>query len=137
MIHFLEKFLNSVNANPLHTAVVDRAGERRTSYRELDVMSGRVASWLKKNGIGKENVVAICVPRGVEFVAVRLAVMKAGAVWVGTESMMGEERIAYIIKDSGAVLVVDEKGFADAMKEEPLPEELWADPDPVSCTILN
>lgn len=136
MIHFLEKFLNSVNANPLHTAVVDRAGERRTSYRELDVMSGRVASWLKKNGIGKENVVAICVPRGVEFVAVRLAVMKAGAVWVGTESMMGAERIAYIIKDSGAALVVDEKGFADAMKEEPLPEELWADPDPHDLAFI-
>ena len=129
MIRFLENFLKTVKTDPQHTAIVDCGGKRRTSYLELDELSGRVASWLMKNGIGRESIIAICVPRGVEYAAVRLGVMKAGAAWVGTESMMGEERIAYIIRDSEAALVMDEGNFAAAMKEDPLPEELWADPD--------
>ena len=129
MIDFLIKFKEQVNRVPDNMAIVDRGGQRKTSYRALDEESGRIASWLKKQGIGKEDIVAICVPRGLEFVAVRLAVMKVGAAWVGTEAMMGEERIAYIIKDSNAALVMDEGKYEEALKEEPLEEREWADPD--------
>ncbi|MBQ4243100.1 MAG: non-ribosomal peptide synthetase, partial [Lachnospiraceae bacterium] len=129
MIQLLERFYSYVQNTPDKTAIVDNGGERATSYKELDDMSGRIASWLIKQGIGREDVVAIRVPRGVQFVAVRLAAMKTGTAWVGVEEMMGEERIAYIIKDSRAALVMDEENFEKAMGEEPLPADRWADPD--------
>lgn len=92
-------------------------------------MSARLGTWFIKKGIGKEKIVAIRVPRGVRFVATRLAAMMTGSAWVGVEDMMGEERIAYIIKDSGADLIVDDPAFEEAMGESPLPVDQWADPD--------
>lgn len=105
-------------------------GERATSYAEFADMSARLAAWLKNKGIGREKLAAIRVPRGVHFIACRFAVMMVGGAWIGVEDMMGTERIEYIIKDSGAQLTIDEECFFEAMKEEPLPPEQWADPDP-------
>ena len=93
MIDFLKDFLEQVKRVPDVAAVVDLGGKRRTSYQELEDISGRLAAWLKKQGISTEDVVAICVPRGMEFVATRIAVMMVGAAWVGTEALMGKERI--------------------------------------------
>lgn len=136
MISLLEQFYSFVKKIPEKAAIVDNGGERVTSYKELNDMSGRVASWLIHQGIGREDVVAVRVPRGVRFVAVRLAAMKAGAAWVGVEEMMGEERISYIIKDSGAVLVMDDENFDEALQEEPLAVEKWADPDPHDMAFI-
>ena len=104
MIDFLKSFYSQVQKNPGRAAVVDRGGERRTSYAELAEVSARLATWLLKQGIGREKLVAIRVPRGLDFIACRIAAMMVGGAWVGVEEMMGAERIEYIIKDSGAVL---------------------------------
>lgn len=136
MITFLEEFVKCAGKWPDAAAVVDCGGKRRTSYAKLDEISGRIASWLKKQGIGTEDVVAICVERGMAFIAVRLAVMKLGAAWVGTEAIMGSERIAYIIKDSGACLVFDGDCYEKAVREIPLPGEEWSDPDPHDLAFI-
>ncbi|MCR5403524.1 MAG: AMP-binding protein [Butyrivibrio sp.] len=108
MLKLLENIYSHSLNTPQKIAIVDQEGNRETSYAELVAMSGRLATWLLKQGIGKEKIVAIRVPRGVRFVASRLAAMMIGAAWVGVEDMMGEERITYIIKDSGADLIIDD-----------------------------
>lgn len=129
MIELLKNVKKYALEMPEKVAIVDQAGNRKTSYSDLYTMSGRLASWLLKQGIRREKVVAIRTPRGVHFSASRLAVMMIGACWVGVEDMMGAERIEYIIKDSGAVLTIDEQVFEEAMKEEPLSEDQCVDPD--------
>ena len=136
MLELLKNFLGYALSIPEKAAVVDEGGERITTYAGLDDMSGRVATWLGKKGIGKEDLITIKVQRGVRFIALRLAAMKAGAAWVGVEEMMGEERIAFIIKDSGSCLVVDDAAFDEALKEEPLPVEQWADPAPHDLAFI-
>ena len=136
MIDFLRYFLSNVQKTPNKTAVVDQGGKRSISYGELADMSARLAAWLYKKGIGRERLVAIGVPRGAAFIVCRFAVMMTGAAWVGVEDMMGAERIAFIIKDSGAELTIDESSFEEAMKEEPLPVEKWADPDPHDMAFI-
>ena len=130
MINLLEAFYTQVQNSPEKAAVVDQGGKRSTSYRELADISARLASWLCQKGIGREKLVAVRVPRGTAFIACRLAAMMVGAAWVGVEDMMGAERVAFILKDSGADLVIDEDAFREAMKQEPFPPERWADPDP-------
>ena len=64
MIGFLEKFYSFVQSTPNKTAIVDNGGERATSYAELDDMSGRVAAWLRKKGIGREDwTFGFCISR--------------------------------------------------------------------------
>lgn len=136
MIDFLKCFYSYVQKTPERSAIVDRGGERRTSYAELAEVSARLATWLLKQGIGREKLVAIRVPRGLDFIACRIAAMMVGGAWVGVEEMMGAERIEYIIKDSGAVLTIDEEAYGEGMKEEPLKPEQWADPDPHDMAFI-
>ena len=130
MINLLKSFYLQVQNTPEKAAIVDQGGKRSTSYREVADTSARLASWLLQQGIGREKLVAIRVPRGAAFIACRFAVMMVGGAWVGVEDMMGAERIAFILKDSGADLVIDEDAFLEAMKQEPFPPDQWADPDP-------
>ena len=136
MLKLLKDICTHVRNTPQKIAIVDQGGERATSYAELMDMSARLASRLLKQGLGREKIFVIRVPRGVQYVACRLAAMMIGAAWIGVEEMMGAERIEFIIKDCGAMLTVDEAAFREAMEEEPLPADRWADPDPHDLAFL-
>ncbi|MBM9510751.1 condensation domain-containing protein, partial [Actinacidiphila acididurans] len=77
------------------------------SYGELDAWSSRVAAGLVARGAGAEVPVAVVLPRSVELIVVLLAVWKSGAAFVPVDPDYPAERIAAIIADSGARLVVD------------------------------
>lgn len=117
-------------------AVIDRGGERITTYAEIDDISGRVATYLIKKGIGTESVCVIDCPRGLEFIAVRIGVIKAGAAWVGIEQMMGSERIDYITRNCNAAMVFDMEHFNAAMSEEPLPHDKWIEAEPHDLAFI-
>ena len=67
MLEILKNFHGYALSIPEKAAVVDEGGERITTYAGLDDMSGRVATWLGKKGIGKEDLITIKVQRGVKF----------------------------------------------------------------------
>ena len=66
MIDFLQKFLDTVATYPERAAVVDKDGERSTSYKKLDELSGRVAAFLKNKGFLKEDLIAINLEKSME-----------------------------------------------------------------------
>ncbi len=136
MLNFLESFYSHVQSTPERAAVVDRGGARATSYADLSEMSARFATWLLKQEVGREKLVAIRAPRGLDFIICRLATMMVGGAWVGVEEIMGAERIEYIIKDSGAVITITGEVLREGLKEEPLPPEQWADPDPHDMAFI-
>ena len=98
-MEFLKNFTKTANETPNRTAVVDMNGSRRTTYGELDKMSGKVYGYLKEKGIGREDFVVVSLPRGVAPVAAMLGVMKAGAAYVMIEEGTPPERSAFITKD--------------------------------------
>lgn len=127
MIPFLRRFKEVVSNFPDRAAVVDLEGSRSTSYLDLNKYSDRVATYLRHLGIGKEDVVGIYFPKGMEYIAARIGVIKAGAAWVALEDMMGQERISYVVEDSGAKLVFDKWHWEKAMEEEPLSDTEWTE----------
>ncbi len=130
MIPFLKQFQANCRKFPEHPAVVDRDGARITSYQNLDTLSGRAAACLKERGIGREDMVAILLPKGMEHIAVRLAVMKVGAAWVSLPESMGLERARFAMDECKCRLAFDMRCWEDAMRLEPLDFSRWADPDP-------
>ena len=118
-------------------AVVDHDGERSTTYRQFYENCKKVNAYLRKKGIGTEDTVAIRVPRGMEYMAVRVGVIMAGAAWVSLEDMMGPERIAFVKKDCNCKLEFTMQSWDEAMKEAPCAEIKIAKPHDLAFYIYT
>ncbi|WP_229869526.1 non-ribosomal peptide synthetase, partial [Streptomyces inusitatus] len=101
---FLDLFAERVASAPEVSAV--RSGADVLSYGELDVRSNRLARYLVAAGVGRERVVGLCLPRGVDMVVALLAVWKAGGAYVPLDPEYPSDRLAYMVADSGAMLVL-------------------------------
>jgi acyl-CoA synthetase len=96
----------SAERTPEKTAVRDASGAR-VSYAELIDQSDRVAGFLSAHGVGKGDVVTICLPNWVQTVVVFLATMRLGAVVNPVPVTYGRADLAYALGkcDSRALLV--------------------------------
>ncbi|MDO4477650.1 MAG: AMP-binding protein [Lachnospiraceae bacterium] len=90
------------------------------TYRQVYTLAGRVYAYLKAAGIGKEDFVMLCLPRGVQFVVAVAGVLRAGAAYVIVEDTYAPERIAYIKADCGCKLVIDEAVWSEIQTCQPL-----------------
>ena len=70
------------------------------SYRELNERSNRLAHYLRKQGVGPNVFVGICVERSIEMVVALLAILKAGGAYVPLDPEYPAERLAMMIEDS-------------------------------------
>ncbi|WP_308311169.1 non-ribosomal peptide synthetase, partial [Streptomyces sp. GbtcB6] len=95
-----------------------QAVEGRTlSYAEVDARSDALARGLVACGVGRESRVGLCLPRGVEMVVAMLAVWKAGGAYVPLDPEYPTDRLAYMVADSGAELVLVVEETADRLPE--------------------
>ena len=79
------------------------------SYGELDLLSNQLANRLVKLGVGPEVTAAVFVPRSAELLIAILAVAKAGGAYLPIETSLPAERVAYMLEDSGARVVITEQ----------------------------
>ena len=119
--NILEMLEQHVISLPDRQAVIYEPGERIT-YRELWMLSGRIYAWLKAKGIGAEDVVMFCLPRGIGLYACIVGTLRAGAAFVLTETDNSPVRTAYIRKDSECRLFVDENVWRRSCRPS-----LWKD----------
>lgn len=118
-MHFLQKFLENVKRFPDRFAVCT-VKKRRLSYLQLDEYSSKVYHWLKNHGIGTNDMVMICLPRGTRLLVAVIGILRAGAAFVVAENSYPEERIAFIKEDCACKTVINEDLFAEMMAESPL-----------------
>ena len=78
------------------------------TYRELEARANRLARHLVRLGAGREARVGICLARGPEMVVALLAVLKAGAAYLPLDPAYPAARLAYMLDDAGAPLLVTE-----------------------------
>ncbi|MDQ3790431.1 MAG: amino acid adenylation domain-containing protein, partial [Actinomycetota bacterium] len=76
------------------------------TYAELNAAANRLARLLIERGIGREDVVGIALPRSADLVVALLAVMKTGAAYLPLDLDHPLDRLAYMLTDSAARLVV-------------------------------
>jgi mycobactin peptide synthetase MbtE len=81
---------------------------RQYSYRELNEEANRLAHWLIERGIGTEDRVAVVLDKSPELVITALGVLKAGAVYLPIDPTYPEDRLAFILDDAAAELVLRE-----------------------------
>ncbi|MBL0695489.1 non-ribosomal peptide synthetase, partial [Comamonas sp. JC664] len=97
-------FESQVARTPEAAAVM--FGAESVTYRELDARANRVARHLRARGVGVETRVAVCVERSVDLIAALLGVLKAGGAYVPLDPEYPADRLALMLEDSGARVVV-------------------------------
>jgi amino acid adenylation domain-containing protein len=86
-----------------------RFENQHMTYRELNSRSNQLARHLRNLGVGPDALVAIYAQRSLEMVVGLLAVLKAGAAYVPVDPTYPAERVAFMLKDAGArILLSDE-----------------------------
>ncbi len=118
------EFLNKILQNGIDykdkTLFIDDANPKGITYGQLDVMSGRVYAYLKELGIGKEDFVLLCLPRGIQPLIALCGVLKAGAAFVIVEDNYAPERIEFIKNDCHCKTVIDSSVWDKIQHMEPL-----------------
>lgn len=105
---------------------------------EVDDMSDRVHAYLKRNDIGKNDVVLIRLERGVKPVIAIMGVIKAGAAFTIVEDGYAEERVDYIRSDCSTKIELNEKNWEEAIACDPVREyERPDDHDPALCVYTS
>ncbi|MEP7121256.1 MAG: amino acid adenylation domain-containing protein [Byssovorax sp.] len=107
----------------LFEAQVDRApdapalvaGEARLTYAELDRRANQLAHHLRGLGVGPESVVGLCLGRGAEIVVGLLGILKSGGAYLPLEPAYPAARVAQILGEASATIVVTQASLAASM----------------------
>lgn len=108
-----ELFEEQVERTPEAVAVTYE--EQELSYGELNQRANRLARCLVKLGVGPEVRVALFLDRGVEMAVGLVGVLKSGGAYVPTDPGYPEDRVAYVLEDSRAHVVVTQRGLAEKL----------------------
>lgn len=109
----VQLFEDQAARTPAAEAIV--CGSRRITYAELRQRARRVAEALMRLGIGKESLVGIFLDRSEEMVAAMLGTMMAGGAYVPLDPAYPKERIAFLLKDSEAGVVITRQALASTV----------------------
>ncbi|PAW89701.1 MAG: non-ribosomal peptide synthetase [Pedosphaera sp. Tous-C6FEB] len=112
-VHHL--FEEQAARTPEAVAVV--LGDQRLTYRELNARAEQLARHLGGIGVGPETPVGVCVERSLEMVVALLGVLKAGGAYVPLDPLYPQERLAYIVADSGARVVLTQTTLRGRLPE--------------------
>ncbi len=82
---------------------------RSLSYRELNSRANRLAAHLRALGVGPETIVAISIDRSLDMMVALLGVLKAGGAYLPLDPTYPRERIALMLEDSGAGLILTQR----------------------------
>ncbi|MEU0400025.1 amino acid adenylation domain-containing protein [Streptomyces sp. NPDC006197] len=93
-------------------AVAVLVGDRRTTYRELDVRSARIAHRLRTLGAGPGAVVGVLLHRGEDLLPALLGVLRSGAAYVPLDPAVPGRRLAHILGETRAPLVLTHAALA-------------------------
>ncbi|MCT9930234.1 amino acid adenylation domain-containing protein [Planotetraspora sp. A-T 1434] len=93
--------------------------EGQVTYAELAERADRLAGALRARGVGPGSLVGVCLERGPEAVTALLAVWRAGAAYLPLDPAYPPARLAYMLSDSGAGLVVTTERLLGRLPDVP------------------
>ncbi|MDQ1353666.1 MAG: hypothetical protein QG657_3972, partial [Acidobacteriota bacterium] len=82
-----------------------RATSLQTTYRQLNEQSDRLAGMLIEKGVMADTIVGILMERSIEMVIGIFGILKTGGAYMPIDPDYPQERIDYMLKDSGAKLL--------------------------------
>jgi amino acid adenylation domain-containing protein len=94
------------------SAVAVRATDATLSYGELAARAERLARRLVRDGVEPGDLVGLCLERSASLVVGALAIVRAGAAYVAIDPNYPDDRVRWMLDDSGAVATVTDAANA-------------------------
>ena len=104
-----EIIVSQAEKNPNATALVFK--DVKTSYKELDEKSDKIAFQLLKNGVQKNDIIGLCIERSHQMIIGLLGILKAGAAYLPLDPEYPIERTSYILENAKVKMVVTQNEF--------------------------
>jgi amino acid adenylation domain-containing protein len=100
----------AVRDSPQSVAV--RGADATLSYGELSARADRLARALREMGVRPGDLVGQCVERSASLVVAALGIVRAGGAYVAIDPSYPEDRVRWMLEDSGSAAVVSDSGTA-------------------------
>jgi amino acid adenylation domain-containing protein len=100
---------------PSAVALVSK--DQSLSYSELNEKANQLARYLLQAGVTPGSRVALCMQRSLEVTVSQLAILKAGAAYVPVDPAYPAPRMQYLVKDSGAKVLLTQQALAATLPE--------------------
>src|ERR1043166_3114048 len=108
-----ELFEEQVSLAPEAAALVWDDGE--LTYRDLNARANQLAHYLRARGVEADTRVAVCLPRSPELIVAVLAILKAGGGYVPLDPAYPQNRLEFMMADSGAPLMLTNTELASKL----------------------
>ncbi len=132
-------FVEQAKRTPNATAVIFE--NQQLTYAELNSRANQLAHHLRKQGVGPEVLVGICVERSIEMLVSTLAVSKAGGAYVPLDPAYPKDRVGFILENAQAPVLISQQSLVENLPEhgaklvlvdrdaETIAQENGSDPD--------
>jgi amino acid adenylation domain-containing protein len=96
-------------------ALAVSADSARLTRGALDKQANRLAWQLRALGVGRDILVGLCLPRSLEMVVGALGILRAGGAYVSMDPGYPPERLAFMLEDSQAPVLVTTPALAQRL----------------------
>ena len=111
----VEQLNEQARQTPERTALVWDGGQ--LDYAELHQQANRLAHYLRDKGVGPDTCVAIALERSPQLLVGLLAILKAGGAYVPLDTDYPAERLAYMLADCKAGLLLSHSDLLDTLPQ--------------------
>jgi amino acid adenylation domain-containing protein len=110
-------------------AVAAVFGDESLTYAQLTGRANRLAHYLRARGVGPDVPVAICLERSLDMAVAVLATLTAGGAYVPLDPAYPRERLAVMLEDTQAPVVLAHAPTRDRLPSMPPSRAVWLDAD--------
>jgi natural product biosynthesis luciferase-like monooxygenase protein len=111
-----------------------RAQDGELTYGELSAQSNRLAKLLRQKGVDEETVVGLHCHRTMHLPIAMLAILKSGGAFLPLDPALPAERVAYMLEQTSAPIVLSDESEAWSALSLSTPIEIVKVDDPPSWT---
>ncbi|MCX5661772.1 MAG: amino acid adenylation domain-containing protein [Planctomycetota bacterium] len=129
--------LVSTQAARTPAAKAVRFGDASISYDTLERRSNQLARRLGALGVGRGDLVALCLERSIEVVVGLLGILKAGAAYVPIDPSYPAGRVEHMLTDSGARVAVTQHSLRERFFAGETVKAVSLDDDAAALAVLD
>ncbi|MCU1350199.1 MAG: tycC4, partial [Acidobacteria bacterium] len=97
-------------------------GDERLTYQQLQGRSHDLALYLQSQGVQPDSLVGVCMERSLDMVVSLLGILAAGGAYVPLDPAYPEDRLAYMVRDSRASIVLTQETLQETLRAVMPPE---------------